>query len=236
MRISRIQKNLLLILVLIGIITPFSLMINNFQILTRIWYKVNYSENIQNSEILIEKSELFDYEKYVKYYSYRKGEVQNLSRDNYHHFIDREYIEFLKLKIEADKQKFHLFPAYQHNFIYSVEVTNESLIYLTYNNNTIIKVEYVNHTEIFSASMAFWDPNSPHWIGTWYLNFTHIPFASNESSTIMLSSIFLVKMNLKYNQVIGLGSSSYLRIEQCLFFNSDLQIMFVTIDAAEAVE
>jgi len=42
------------------------------------------------------------------------------------------------LNIEADKQKFHLFPDYQHNFIYSVEIINESLIYLTYNNNSII--------------------------------------------------------------------------------------------------
>ena len=211
-----------------------AVLINNSIILTRIYYRVSYDANIQNTETLIEKSELFEYEKYVKYIDYRG--VHNLSRSDYHHYIDREYIESLQLRIEADKQKFHLFPAYQHNFIYSVEVINESLIYLTYNNNSIIKVEDNNHREIFSAILAFWDINSPHWTGTWYLNFTHIPFALNESSTIMLSNIFLVKMNLKYNQVISLGTSSHLTIEQCLFFNSDFQIMFVTIDAAEAVQ
>ena len=234
----KIKKKLIYALTIIFLtitITPMALLINNSIILTRIYYRVSYNANIQNSETLIEKSELFEYEKYVKYRDY-PGEVHNLSRSDYHHYIDREYIESLKLKIEADKQKFHLFPAYQNNFIYSVEITNESLIYLTYNNNTIIKVEEENHTEIFRASLAFWDPNSPHWTGTWYLNFTHIPFALNESSIIMLNNIFLVKMNLKYNQIISFWESSYLTIEQYLFFNSDFQIMFVTIDATESVQ
>ncbi len=234
MKMRRKQKNILLILILIGIITPSSLMINNFTILTRIYYKVSYDANIQNSESLIEKSELFEYEKYVKYCDYLG--IHNLSRSDYHHFIDRDYIDSLRLKIEADKQRFHLYPAYERNFIYSVEVSNESLIYLTYNNNAIIKLENKNHTEIFRAILAFWEPNSPHWTGTWYLNFTQIPFALNDSSMIVLSNIFLVEMNLKYNQVIGLGSSSNLTIKQCLIFNSDFQIMFITIDAAEAVQ
>jgi len=223
------------ILIITGLILTFSLITNNSTILTKIYYQVSYDTSIQNSETLIEKSEVFEYEKHVKYRDY-PGEIHNLSRAEHHHFIDREYIESLKLKIEADKQKFHLFPAYQHNFIYSVEVKTESLIYLTYNNNMIIKVEYKNNTEIFRAGLAFWDPNSPHWTGTWYLNFTQIPFALNESSVITLNDIFLVKMKLKYNQVISLWTDSYLTIEQCLFLNSDFYIMFVTIDAVNIVQ
>ena len=223
------------ILIITGLILTFSIIINNSIILTRIYYQVSYDASIQNSETLIEKSEVFEYEQHVKYRDY-PGEIHNLSRSHYPPYIDREYIESLKLKIEADKRKFHLFPAYQHNFIYSVEVSTESLIYLTYNNNTIIKVESENNTEIFRAELAFWDPNSPHWTGTWYLNFTQIPFALNDSSAITLNDIFLVKMKLKYNQVISLWTDSYLTIEQCLFFNSDFYIMFVTIDAVNIVQ
>ncbi|MHA2007090.1 MAG: hypothetical protein ACXADW_21500 [Candidatus Hodarchaeales archaeon] len=223
------------IMIIAGLIILFSLVSNNSTILTRIYYRINYKGNIPNLDSIIEKSELFEYEKHVKYRDY-PGVVHNLSRADNHHFIDREYIESLMLKIELDKQRFHLFPAYERNFIYSVRVTNESLIHLTYNNNAIIKTEYANHTEIFSTNLASWDGNSLHWVGTWYLNFTHIPFALNESTTIILSNIILVKMNLKYNQVTSFWESSYLTIVQCLFFNYDFQIMFVTIDAAEAVQ
>ena len=215
MKIRRKQKNILIILIIIGIITPFSLMVNNFTILTRIYYKVNYDTNIQNYDDIIEKSELFEYQKYCKYRTFW-GEGYNISgSDNY---IDREFIESLKLKIDKDKEKFHLYPFYQRNFKYSLEVSNESLIYLTYNNNSIIKSEYANQTELFRAGF-----------GHWYLNFTQIPFAPNMSSTIILSNIFLVKMSLEYDIAWGFGGAENLRIEQFLIFNSNFQIMFVYI-------
>ncbi len=44
----------------------------------------------------------------------------------------------------------NLYPFYRYNFIYSFEVTSEFLIYLTCNNNSIIKAEYGDHTEIIS--------------------------------------------------------------------------------------
>ncbi len=59
--------SVLLLIIIIGIIIPFSLIINNFTILTRIYYKINYDVHIQNSESIIEKSELFEYQKYCKY-------------------------------------------------------------------------------------------------------------------------------------------------------------------------
>jgi len=64
-------------------------------------------------------------------------------------------------------------------------------------------------------------------LGNWFLNFTQIPFAPNMSSTIILSNIFLVKMNLHYKYVYSLGDSEALRIEQFIIFNSNLQIVFV---------
>ena len=214
------------ILIITGLIITFSVVINNSIIVTRIYYKINYKGNVQNFESIIEKSEVFEYQKYCLCRDYR-GDVYNLSDLVYLYHIDREFIEYLKLQIESDKTKFHLFPFYSHNFIYSLEATNESLIYLTYNNNSIIKAEYANHTEIFTARSGHYDNNSLYWMGNWYLNFTVIPFAPNSSSTTILNDVFLVKMNLKYHQNYGFGESLDLRIEPFLCFNSNLQMMFV---------
>jgi len=206
---------------MIGIIIPSSLIINHFTILTRIYYRVNYKGNIQNFENLIEKSELFEYQKYCNYRTFM-GEGYNISGAN--NYIDREFIESLKLQIDKDKDKFHIAPSYRRNFIYSFEVSNESLIYLTYNNNSVIKAEYSNYTEIFTADLDYYENNTLFWAGHWYLNFTQIPFALNMSTTIILSNIIIVKMSLEYD----FGSEN-LMIEQYLIFNSNFQIMFVYI-------
>jgi len=103
------------------------------------------------------------------------------------------------------------------------------LIYLSYNNNSIIKAEYANQTEIFTADWDYYENNTLFWTGHWYLNFTQIPFAPNMSSTIILSNIFLVKMSLEYDIALGFGGSENLKIEQFLIFNSNFQIMFVYI-------
>jgi len=226
-KIKRKLVNVLIIIIIIGIIVTFLLIINNFIILTRIYYKINYEANIQNSESIIEKGELFEYQKYCKYRDDWWGEVHNVSNSDYYYHIDRDLIESLKLKVEDDKEKFHFWPFYSHKLYYSLEATNESLIYLTYNNNSIIKAEYANHTEIFAAWSDYYENNSLFWVGNWYLNFTHIPFASNMSSTIILNDIILVKMNLYYDYVYGNVGAETLRIEQFLCFNSNLQTMFV---------
>ena len=213
-------------MVIIGLIIPSSLIINHFTILTRIYYKVNYKINNQSFENLIEKSELFDYRNLCKYRNYQE-EGYVLSRSSHFYHIDKEFIESLKVKIEKDKLIFHFYPYFTHYFIYSLEISHESLIYFTYNNNSIIKAEHADHTEIFTASWGQWGDNPPYWEGNGYLNFTQIPFALNESSTIMLSNIFLVKMNLKYNDIPSFWASSYLTIEQYLLFNSDFQVMLV---------
>jgi len=227
----KIKKKLiyaLAIILLAVTITPIALLINNSIILTRIYYRVNYGVNVQNFDTIIDKSELFDYLKYCKYRDWW-GEVHNLSRSHYSNqcHIDREFIESLKLRIEEDKKKIHLFPFHEQNFIYSLEVTNESLIYLTYNNNSIIKAEYADHTEIFTAEWDHYENGTLFWLGNWFLNFTQIPFAPNMSSTIILSNIFLVKMNLHYKYVYSLGDSEALTIEQFLIFNSNFQTVFV---------
>ncbi len=221
------RRKLKIGLLIMGIIVPLFLVVNNFIILTRLYYKVNYSAKIQNSGSIIEKSELFDYLKYCRYRNY-KAKIQNLSRSSYPYHIDREFLESLKNKIDDDKKKFHIDPFYRNSFIYSLEVSNESLIYLTYNNNTVIKAKYGNHTEIFAAKWEQWGDNNPYWDGSWYLNFTQIPFAQNSSSTIALNNIYLVKMQLEHDHSAN-WASSYLTIEQFLVFNSNFQITLVYI-------
>ena len=214
------------ILIITGLILTFSLIINNSIIVSRIYYKINYKGNVNNFESIIKKSEVFEYQKYCLCRDYL-GNVYNLSDKVYLYHIDREFIESLKLQIEEDKTKFHIFPFYSHNFIYSLEVTNETLIHLTYNNNSIIKAEHANHSEIFTAQSGHYENNSLYWEGNWYLNFTLIPFAPNSSSTIVLNNIFLIKMDLIYHHRYGLGGSLDLRIEPFLCFNSNFQVMFV---------
>ncbi len=221
---------LILLIIIIGLIIPSSLIINNLMILPRIYYIENFEVNVQNSGSLIEKSELFEYEKYCKYRTHN-GEISNLWDSFPYYYIDREFIENYKVKIDNDKTKFHLLPYHSQNFIYSLNVSNESLIYLTYNNNTVIKAEFADHTDIFTAKWEQWVDNTPYWDGSWYLNFTQIPHALNMSSTIVLNNIFLVKMNFEYvHSSWFLGED--LRIEQYLIFDSNFQIILVYIPSS----
>ncbi len=231
MKIKRVHILALIlgITIIIGVIIPFSLINNNSIILTRIYYKINYKGDTQNLETLIEKSELFEYDKYCKYRdSWGEGPINN--SDCYYCYIDKDFIESLKWKIYNEKKKFHLYPGTQFNFIYSLEVTNESLIYLTYNNDNIIKAEYANHTEIFTVDRVwdyYYNRYTPNWAGNWYLNFTPIPFAPTSSPTIALNGTFLVKMTLDCHYSCGIACSGYVRMEQFLCFNSNIQTIFV---------
>ena len=217
------------ITIITGLIIPFSLIYNNSIILTRIYYKINYKGDTQNLETIIEKSELFGYEKYCRYRdSWGEGPINDSGC--YYCYVDKDFKESLKLKIDEAKKKFHLYTGTQFNFIYSLEVTNESLIYLTYNNNNIIKAEYANRTEIFAANRVwdyYYDMYTPNWAGNWYLNFTEIPFVPTSSSTIALNDTFLVKVTLDYHYSCGFACYGDVRMEQFLCFNSNIQTIFV---------
>ena len=65
-------------IIITGLIITISIIINNSIILTRIYYRINYKGNVQNFESIIEKSELFEYQKYCLCRDYL-GDVYNLS-------------------------------------------------------------------------------------------------------------------------------------------------------------
>ncbi|TFG23063.1 MAG: hypothetical protein EU533_03560 [Promethearchaeota archaeon] len=202
-------------------------MVNQIQILSRIYYRTIYLGSIKDIEKIIERSESFEYQKYCKYRDFL-GDLHNLSNYNYH--IDRDLILYLKSEIIADRNKFHFYPFYGRNFEYVLEVTNHTLIYLTYNKNTIMKAEDVTHSEIFTSFEWYYENNSLFWEGSWFLNFTLLPFSYDFASTLPINNSILVKMNLHYDYDYGFGTGAEdLLIEQFLCFNSNFQIIFVCI-------
>lgn len=218
-----------LIGIFIGVLVLTSLIIiNHFLILSRIYYRTSRDGNVTNLEEIIEKSELFDYQKYCKCRDYF-GTVHNATDSNIFYHIDRNFIDNLKTKLAKDHEIFHLYPFYEHHFVYSLEATDESLLYFSYNNNSIIKLEDETKTEIFSARESHYENNTTFWDGSWYLNFTLIPFNSGLNATIQLNDSILTKMNLQYDYDYALGESNTLIIEQFLCFNSNYQIIFVYI-------
>ena len=82
-----------IIILIVGLIIPFSLIVNNSMVLSRIYYEINYKGDLQNLETIIEKSELFEYDKYCKYRdSWGEGPINN--SDCYYCYIDKDFIEF----------------------------------------------------------------------------------------------------------------------------------------------
>lgn len=202
--------------------------INDFLTLSRIYYKISYNGDFNDLEMIVGKSEVFDYQKYCTLRNF-EGTIYNLTNfDNFYH-IDKDYINALKTKIANDHMKFHVYPFYEHHFTYSFEATNESSLYFTYNNNSIIKLEDETHTEIFSALEWHYENSTPFWEGIWYLNFTLIPFSFDLNSTIKISDSILVKMYLNYDHIYGNVGAENLLIEQFLCFNSNYQNIFVFI-------
>ena len=204
------------------------IIINNFLIQSRIYYRTSYDGNVNDLGEFIEKSEFFDYREYCKCRDYF-GIVHNVTNYDYFYHINNDFIVNLKTKITNDQAKFHLFPFYEHHFMYSFEATDESLLFFTYNNNSIIKLEDQAHIEVFSAHERHYENSSTFWEGSWYLNFTLIPFSSGLNSIIQLNNSILTKMNLHYDYDYALGESNTLIIEQFLCFNSNYQIIFVYI-------
>lgn len=219
-------RTLLIIFLLTGIIVVSLISVNQLVIATRIYYKATYRGDLIDIETVIEKSELFNYQEYCKYQDC-SGEVYNLSNsDNYYH-IDRDLLETIKNNIEDDQGQFHLYPFYTHTLKYIIEVNQQTLLYFTYNNFSIIKAEYANYSEIFKAKDCF---DSVYREEGCYMNFTQIPNTPDLSSTIAINNSTLVKMSLEYdhNYGFGIGVTS-IRIEQYLCYNINLELIFVYI-------
>jgi hypothetical protein len=196
--------------------------------------------NLSNSEEIIEKVETFDYLKFAKMHS-ESGELYNLSKFNIN-YIDREYIDFLKEKVNRESKKFHLWLGYHYYVYYTFNASEELKIYFSYNNNTIFNATYENQNPIFIVDFdnpAFvYIPNEPYWfssIGSWYINFTQVPYVDSQSSTIQLNNNILVKMILYYDHLYGNVGGEFYQIEQYVILNSNLHVIFIYAPATQMV-
>lgn len=228
----KLPKKVLFVLLPIIIVSSISigLLTNNFIVLSRIYYKVNYEIVLPNSEDVIETAETFDFLRYVKYHN-PDGEIFNLSKFNYN-YIDREYIDHLRHKIDRDKRKFHLLPYYSHILYYTFNATEISKLCFSYNNYSIFNATYENGDEIYIGE---YNTHTKNYYGNWYVNFSLIPSVISQSSTLLLNNTILVKMILEYDYVYGNVGAEYINIEQYMVFNSNLQIIFVYIPLIQMI-
>ena len=210
------------------------IIINHFLILSRIYYKISYNGDVNDLEKIVEKSELFDYQRYCKYRDY-EGNIHNITNSDYFYHIENDFIANLKTKIINDREKFHIFPFYGHNFVYSLEATNESLIYATYNNDSIIKLEDSTHSEIFNNLFGYHEGNPIFRDDYFYVNFSIIPFALDLNSTIQINNSIIVKMNLDYDYDYGINGAEDIIVEQYLCFNSNYTIIFISFPKASRI-
>ncbi|MHA1343703.1 MAG: hypothetical protein ACTSQG_06935 [Promethearchaeota archaeon] len=175
------EKKKLIKKVLIGLIPIISIIlipfiIYFFIIKPNIYYIIDYDIDILQEERIIDKGELFEYQKYLKCIE----DCRELS------YVDREFINSWKAIIDNDTG-FHLDPGYYHYFIYEFKVREKSKIYLDYDNNTIYNAKYEDNSTIFYNSE-----------GIFYLNFTIVPYVSKKT-TISLTNIILIEMSLEYS-------------------------------------
>lgn len=219
----------LIIIIIIGIIIPFSLIMNNLIILTRIYYKENYEVDSDNLGTLIDKAETLDYLSLIKYHD-EMGEINNLTDSSLNghssiHYINRKYIESLKKDLFSDSKRFHWWLGHYHYLYYTFNVTEESRLYFTYNNNTMIRAQYENYEDIFVVVRNY---NTKKRVGNWYINFTQVPYVVNLIS-ISLNNTFLVRMILKYDYLFGNVGGIFYEVEHFLVLDANFQIIFIYI-------
>jgi hypothetical protein len=220
-------------MLILFLIISFIIIGGQFLILTRIYYKTSYEGDLQNLDFLIEKAESFDYIRFVKDQGQDQG--YNLTK-NSGTYIDRDYIEYLKEKIDRDTRKFHWWPFHAHYFHYTFNLTVESQIFFTYTNNSVIGGQYNDSRLIFSAYMyidLIWEGNS-------FINFSQVPYVDNnsinynpfyQSSTISLNNTILIKMELYYRYVETAFGHKTCRTEQFIALNSKYQFIFIFISS-----
>ena len=214
--------------ILISILSISTIIIvGQLLILTRIYYKTYYEGDLQNFDYLVDKFESFDYIKYVK--DQARDQEYNLTK-NSGTYIDRDYIEYLKEKIDRDFPKFHWWPFHTHYFHYTFNATEESQIFFTYNNNSVIAGQYHDSRVIFLA----YGYGDNIWEGKSFINFSQVPYVSDydpftESSTISLNNTILIKMELYYHYVRAAFGHETCKTEQFIVVNSNYQIIFTYI-------
>jgi hypothetical protein len=213
-------------LLIIPLLIIISLFVNNSLILNNIYYHLVYETDILDSSDIIDKLETFEYHRYLIYHE-GVGGGQNISKFNpsfpEFNYINRDCIEYIKSKINEDRQKFY-FAFYRHCLLYRFNETERSKVFFSYNYTTIFNATNHNNETIFSVD---YNEYYRSYIGSWYINFTQVPNVLNKSYTLLLKNIILIKMLVDYSITRYAGEGHYIR--QYIALSSDLQVIFIYI-------
>ncbi len=219
----------IIILILLPIILILTLFVNNFIVFNNIYYQISYETNILNSNEIIVKAETFEYHQYLKMHD-PYGITQNITKFNQSlyqfNYINSDYVDFIKDKIDQDRKRFHWWPFYYHHFNYKFNATEQSKLYFSYSNTTLFNATYESMKEVFTVE---YDEYYGNFMGNWYINFTHVPKVFNQSYTLLLNNTILIRMFTDYDYTYGnLGAETY-HIKQYIALSSDLQVIFVYV-------
>jgi len=204
---------ILISLFVLGII--FTPVIFNLTVIkSRIYYIIEYDVQGSNSEKIITKVETLNYTVYLNNYSERDDEFKS--------FIDADFVRYLKGRIENDT-KFQWIMFYEHYLRYVFIADNHPKLYLTYNNNTIFNVKDQNNQSLLSVENYFWTDIA------WYLNFTQLSYVYSDNTTILLSNVIFVEINLEYGYYCGSLCGLWYSIDQYLVLSPNLDALMIFI-------
>jgi hypothetical protein len=205
------RKPVLIFIVSMVIFFIFTIpIIHNSHIRDVIYYLIEYDIDLSNREEIIDKVETFNYSAYLNYSSYAI-----LLDHDYKSYIDRDFIDFLKAKIDNYNE------SNPHNLHYSFLGENHSEVYLTYNDNTIFGLQDQNNQTLFSKR---WRPTQ-----RLYLNFTQIPFVGGNISRLKLNNLIYIEINVKYVLESHYGILDEYECEQYLLLDKNLDIVLIYV-------
>jgi hypothetical protein len=109
-----------------------------------------------------------------------------------------------------------VFLKYYHYFIYNFTATQSPLIYLTYNNYSIIDAKYPDNSTLWSQ-----------WYNIHYLNFSVVPYISNDSAIISLNDVIIVSLSLDYYYYDGDGMVKFFK--QFVILDLNFEVIFIIL-------
>ncbi|MFX1239803.1 MAG: hypothetical protein ACFFA7_00995 [Promethearchaeota archaeon] len=145
---------------------------------------------------------------------------QSYNPDLYPYFkayADRDLINFLMERIE-NYTGFH-----SHHLYYSFLAENHSKLSLTYNNNTIFSLKDQDNQSLILKKDGWWQ-------SSWYLNFTQIPYVYGDNSTLGLSELIFVEINVEYVHVGCWVCYEEYSCNQYLLLDKNLDIVLIFIN------
>ncbi|MFX1498878.1 MAG: hypothetical protein ACFFBH_15240 [Promethearchaeota archaeon] len=213
--------------ILVAAIILVPVFYNIIVVQARIYYITEYNIDFSNREEIIDKVENLNYTAYLHNNDYIPPYPIYKGISSY---VDRNLINFLKSRIETDtgswwRGLYSLFGGDYHQYLrYSFSGDNQSKLYLTYNNNTIFDLKDQNNQSLLlkvegSGELDF----------RWFLNFTYIPYVYDNMSTLDLSELIFIKINLEYEWVGSYALFHQYLINQYLLLNKNLDVILIFI-------